>query len=40
MSLLTEELELKIDMTVSDEILNVLVYIESLIDVTDKFIDF
>ena len=40
MSLLTEELESRTDVTVSDEMLNVLIHIESLIGMTDKFIGF
>ena len=40
MSSLTEELELRINVTVSDKTLNVLIYIKSLIDVTDEFISF
>ena len=40
MSLLTEELESRTDVTVSEKTLNVLVHVKSLIDVTDKFIGF
>ena len=34
------ELELRTDVTVSDKTLNILVYVESSIDMTDKFIGF
>ena len=40
MSSLTEELESRIDVTVLDKTLNVLVHIESPIGMTDKFIGF
>ena len=40
MSSLTEELELRIDVAVLDKMLNVLVHIEPLINVTDEFIGF
>ena len=40
MSLLIEELESRINVTVSDKTLNILIYVESLISVTDEFISF
>ena len=40
MSLLTEGLELRTDVAVLDKMLNILVHVESLIGVTDKFIGF
>ena len=40
MGLLTEELGLRTDVAVSDKTLNVLVHVELLIGVTDKFIGF
>ena len=40
MSLLTEELGSRTDVTVSDETLNILIHVEPSIGVTDKFIGF